>query len=59
MIEQLVLRNGIRIVLEPNKHYNSVAFGVWVLVGSRNENKDNNGMAHMIEHMLLSASPSL
>ena len=52
MIEQVLLRNGIRIVLETNKHYNSAAFGVWVGVGSRNETKDNNGMAHMIEHML-------
>lgn len=46
------LENGIRVVFEQNKHLNSVTAGVWVGVGSRDEDKDNNGIAHMIEHML-------
>lgn len=46
------LSNGITVVLEPMDYLNTVAFGVWVNVGSRNETKENNGIAHVIEHML-------
>lgn len=46
------LDNGIRVVFEQNKHLNSVTAGVWIGVGSRDENRENNGIAHMIEHML-------
>src|SRR5690554_7805299 len=30
----------------------SVAFGIWVKTGSRNETPDNNGISHFVEHML-------
>lgn len=46
------LSNGITVVLEPMDYLKTVAFGVWVKVGSRNENKENNGIAHAIEHMV-------
>lgn len=52
MINEYVLNNGIRVVFEQNRHFNSAAVGVWVGVGSRDEDKDNNGISHMIEHML-------
>ncbi|SHJ29668.1 M16 family metallopeptidase [Lutispora thermophila] len=46
------LENGVRIVAEEIKYVNSVSIGIWVKVGSRNENNHNNGMSHFIEHML-------
>lgn len=52
MICRYVLDNKIRVVFEQNKHFNSATVGVWVGVGSRDEVKENNGIAHMIEHML-------
>lgn len=52
MICKYVLDNKIRVVFEQNKHFNSATVGVWVCVGSRDEVKENNGIAHMIEHML-------
>lgn len=52
MICKYVLNNKIRVVFEQNRHFNSAAVGVWVGVGSRDEVKTNNGIAHMIEHML-------
>lgn len=52
MIYKYVLDNKIRVVFEQNKHFNSATVGVWVGVGSRDEVKENNGIAHMIEHML-------
>ena len=51
-IEQLSLPNGIRVVLEPMPYVKTTAFGVFVGVGSVCESKENNGISHMIEHML-------
>lgn len=51
-IEQYQLSNGMNVILEPISGIHSVAFGVWVKVGSVDENKENNGIAHMIEHMI-------
>lgn len=45
------LDNGLRIVLENIDYVNSVSVGLWVENGSRNEDKNNNGISHFIEHM--------
>ena len=52
MIIRKILDNKIRVVMEPMKNYASVALGVWIDVGSANETKTNNGIAHVVEHML-------
>ncbi len=46
------LSNGITVVMETMPYLKSASFGVWVRVGSSNEDDSNNGIAHMIEHML-------
>ncbi len=46
------LSNGIRVVMENMPYLKSASFGVWVRVGSANEDESNNGIAHMIEHMM-------
>lgn len=46
------LSNGITLVMENMPYLKSAAFGVWVRVGSANEDKSNNGIAHIIEHMM-------
>ncbi len=51
-IELISLTNGIRVVLEPMPYVKTAAFGVFVGVGSVCETKENNGISHMIEHML-------
>ncbi|KAA3616052.1 MAG: insulinase family protein [Calditrichaeota bacterium] len=51
-INKSILSNGIRIVTEKIPHVRSVSFGIWLEVGSRNENSTNNGVSHFIEHML-------
>lgn len=51
-IEQYQLSNGLRVILEPISGIHSVAFGVWIQVGSVDETEQNNGIAHMIEHMV-------
>lgn len=46
------LSNGITVVMEDMPYLKSASFGVWVRVGSANEDESNNGIAHMIEHMM-------
>lgn len=52
MVNRKRLSNGITVVLEKMPYLRSAAFGLWVKVGSSNENDDNNGISHIIEHML-------
>ncbi|MGF7048795.1 putative Zn-dependent peptidase [Paenibacillus sp. DS2015] len=51
-MERIKLTNGLRVVMEKIPNCRSVSFGIWVKTGSRNENDDNNGISHFIEHML-------
>lgn len=52
MYNLFMLNNGLRVVVENIEHFNSVSIGMWVNNGSRNENCNNNGISHFIEHML-------
>lgn len=51
MINKYTCQNGVRIVLENIPTVRSVAIGVWIGTGSRNEVPDNNGISHFLEHM--------
>lgn len=46
------LNNGLKVVMRPNPSAPVVAFQVWVGVGSTDEEKGEEGMAHVLEHML-------
>ena len=50
-MEKFTCQNGVRIVLENIPHVRSVAIGLWMKTGSRNEVAANNGISHFIEHM--------
>ncbi len=58
MINRFELTNGVRIVEEALPALRSVSIGVWVLSGSRNETDSNNGISHLIEHMLFKGTPT-
>lgn len=47
-----VLHNGIRVISEQIPGVQSVALGIWIIAGSRFENRQNNGISHFIEHMV-------
>ncbi|MBP2240178.1 putative Zn-dependent peptidase [Cytobacillus eiseniae] len=51
MIKKYTCQNGARVVLEKIPTVRSVAIGVWIGTGSRDENKENNGISHFLEHM--------
>lgn len=47
-----VLPGGARIVAEEVPYVRSVALGLWVKAGSRDEKEEQSGISHFIEHML-------
>ena len=51
-VSKTVLSNGIRILTKKMPHIRSVSMGVWVNVGARDEKSQENGLSHLIEHML-------
>jgi predicted Zn-dependent peptidase len=58
MYRKTILDNGLRVVSEEIDHVRSVSIGIWVLCGSRHEDRLTNGMAHFIEHMLFKGTSS-
>lgn len=51
MYKKSKLKNGIRIITAPLKGTNTVTVLVMVNTGSKNENKQNRGISHFLEHM--------
>lgn len=51
-MKKIVLKNGLRVVMETIPAVRSVSFGIWVKTGSRNETIETGGISHFIEHML-------
>ncbi|RNC28066.1 MAG: putative zinc protease [Candidatus Dichloromethanomonas elyunquensis] len=51
MYQKHVLPNGVRILTEEIDYVRSVAIGIWVGAGSRNETEGYEGISHFIEHM--------
>jgi predicted Zn-dependent peptidase len=50
--KKTVLENGIKVVTEEIPYLKSVSIGVWVVTGSRDEEPQENGISHFIEHLL-------
>jgi predicted Zn-dependent peptidase len=57
-IQFTTLDNGLRVITDTVPDVHSVALGVWVNVGTRNEDPKYNGAAHMVEHMLFKGTPT-
>ena len=52
MIQKTELNNSIRILSKRIPGVHSVSMGVWVDVGARDESLEENGLSHLIEHMI-------
>src|SRR5258708_25215757 len=51
-IERQILPNGVRVITERMPHVRSVAVGLWIGTGSREETAEETGISHFIEHMV-------
>ncbi|WP_349369246.1 pitrilysin family protein [Salinarimonas sp.] len=45
------LENGLVVVTEAMPHIATVALGVWIGAGARDEREDEHGLSHLLEHM--------
>ena len=45
------LQNGLHVITHNMPHLESVALGIWVKAGARDEQPEENGVAHFLEHM--------
>ena len=45
------LKSGVRVVTDTMPHLETASLGVWVNAGSRDEHRDEHGIAHCLEHM--------
>jgi predicted Zn-dependent peptidase len=57
-VEVSSLANGIRLITETVPHVRSVAVGIWMGTGSRQESPEENGISHFIEHMVFKGTTS-
>ena len=57
VLRRTVLPGGLRVVTEALPGARSVAFGIWVGVGSRDETPSLAGASHYLEHLLFKGTP--
>ncbi len=51
-IQKTILNNGLTVISETIPTVRSISLGIWIKAGSRHETKNNNGIAHFLEHMV-------
>ena len=51
-IQREVLPNGLIVLSEEMHHLRSIAIGIWMKTGSRDEAPEFNGISHFVEHMV-------
>jgi predicted Zn-dependent peptidase len=53
------LPGGLRVFSEPLAEATSVALGLWIRAGSRDEKDEVAGISHLMEHMLFKGTPDM
>ncbi len=57
-LSEVILDNGMRVLVEEVPHSRSVSVGLWARVGSRDDPASQPGIAHFVEHMLFKGTPT-
>ena len=57
-ITEYGLANGLRVLFAPDSSKPTTTVNTTYLVGSRNENYGETGMAHLLEHLIFKGTPS-
>lgn len=58
VVQRTVLPGGLRVVTESMPTVRSVAVGMWVGIGSRDESPEHMGSSHFLEHLLFKGTPT-
>jgi zinc protease len=56
-VRRFRLRNGLDVILAPDRYSPTVSCWVWYHVGSVNEHPGITGVSHWVEHMMFQGSP--
>ena len=56
-ITEYRLANGLKVLLFPDMSKQTITVNITYLVGSRNENYGETGMAHLLEHLVFKGTP--
>ncbi len=56
MYKKVDLANGLRLITHRMPKMQSVSLGIWIKTGGRNENAQNKGISHYLEHLLFKGS---
>jgi predicted Zn-dependent peptidase len=56
--ERTVLPNGVTVITEKIASVRSIALGLWVAAGSRDEEPAEAGISHFLEHMIFKGTPT-
>jgi len=57
-ITEYTLGNGLKVLLFPDASQPKTTVNITYLVGSRNENYGETGMAHLLEHLMFKGTPT-
>ncbi|OPY68920.1 MAG: putative zinc protease AlbF [Syntrophorhabdaceae bacterium PtaU1.Bin034] len=58
-VSEVVLPNGLKIILLENRKAPLITFQVWYRVGSRNEEWGKTGLSHLLEHMMFKGTEKI
>ncbi|NYT66233.1 insulinase family protein [Alcaligenaceae bacterium] len=58
-VTEYTLNNGLKVLLAPDNSKPNTTVNMTYLVGARQENYGQTGMAHLLEHMLFRGTPTL
>ena len=58
-IEELILENGLKIIVKPDHRVPSAVFQIWYKVGSADEKKGSTGISHLLEHLIFLADKNI
>ncbi|MFG1411614.1 pitrilysin family protein [Xanthobacter sp. VTT E-85241] len=50
-VMRTTLDNGITVLSDPMPHLGTVSLGIWVGAGARDEQENEHGISHLLEHM--------
>lgn len=55
-VEKYTLKNGMKVILVPNKEVPSICFRIFFRVGGKYESPGTTGISHLFEHMMFNGS---
>ena len=58
-VQQFTLRNGMQLLIRPDRRAPTAVHMVWLRVGSMDEVDGTSGVAHVLEHMMFKGTKSL